>query len=63
MVKMRIVSYVLAQVALGRAREEARSISRIPGVKKAHAVMGPFDVIAFADLAPYPTSRCLGFRP
>lgn len=47
---MRIVSYVLVQLAPGRAREAARTISKIPGVKMAHAVTGPFDVIAFADL-------------
>jgi DNA-binding Lrp family transcriptional regulator len=51
MAKMPTISYVLAQVAPARATEAARSVSRIPGVKKAYAVMGPFDLIAFVDLA------------
>jgi DNA-binding Lrp family transcriptional regulator len=47
---MRIISYVLVQLAPGKAREAARTISKIPGVKMAHAVTGPFDVTVFADL-------------
>ncbi len=48
---LRIVSYVLMQLAPGKAREAARAISKIPGVKMAHAVTGPFDVIAFAEVS------------
>ncbi len=39
------------QLAPGKAREAARLISKIPGVKMAHAVTGPFDVIAFAEVS------------
>ena len=46
----RIVSYVLVQLAPGNAKVAADRISRIPGVKMAHAVTGPFDVIAFVDV-------------
>ncbi len=46
----RIVSYVLVQLAPGNAASIARAISKIPGVKMAHAVTGPFDVIAFVEV-------------
>jgi hypothetical protein len=39
------------QVAPGRAKDAAESISKIEGVKMAHAVTGPFDVIAYAEVA------------
>lgn len=38
------------QVAPGRAKDAAESISKIEGVKMAHAVTGPFDVIAYAEV-------------
>lgn len=47
---MRIVSYILMQLAPGKARSAAEAISKIGGVKMAHAVTGPFDVIAFAEV-------------
>jgi DNA-binding Lrp family transcriptional regulator len=46
----RIVSYVLVQLAPGNAGSIARKISRIPGVKMAHAVTGPFDIIAYVEV-------------
>ncbi len=46
----RIISYILVQLAPGRANKAAKAISSIPSVKMAHAVTGPFDVIAFADV-------------
>ena len=47
---MRIVSYVLMQLSPGKAKAAAVAISSIEGVKMAHAVTGPFDVIAFAEV-------------
>ena len=47
---MRITSYILVQLAPGKAKAAVRAISRIEGVKMAHAVTGPFDVIAFAEV-------------
>lgn len=47
---MRLTTYVLMQVAPGRAKEAAKAISKIEGVKMAHAVTGPFDVIAYAEV-------------
>ena len=47
---MRFFSYVLMQLAPGRAKTAAEAISKIEGVKMAHAVTGPFDVIAFVEV-------------
>jgi DNA-binding Lrp family transcriptional regulator len=38
------------QLAPGTTKTAAEAISRIKGVKMAHAVTGPFDVIAFVDV-------------
>jgi len=45
------VSYILMQLAPGTAKGAAEAISKIRGVKMAHAVTGPFDVIAFAEVS------------
>ncbi len=47
---MRITSYILVQLAPGKAKAAVGAISKIDGVKMAHAVTGPFDVIAFAEV-------------
>ena len=47
---MRIVSYILMELSPGKAKAAAEAISKIEGVKMAHAVTGPFDVIAFAEV-------------
>lgn len=48
---MRFSSYILMQLAPGTASTAAEKISKIEGVKMAHAVTGPFDVIAYAEVA------------
>ncbi len=48
--ELRIISYVLIQLSPGKAKAAAETISKIHGVKMAHAVTGPFDVIAFAEV-------------
>ncbi len=48
---LRIVSYILMQLSPGKAKAAAMAISKIEGVKMAHAVTGPFDVIAFAEVS------------
>ena len=45
------MSYILMQLAPGTAKGAAEAISKIEGVKMAHAVTGPFDVIAFAEVS------------
>jgi Lrp/AsnC ligand binding domain len=47
---MRLMTYVLMQVAPGKAKDAAEAISKISHVKMVHAVTGPFDVIAFAEV-------------
>ncbi len=47
---MRLVSYILVELAPGTAKRAAEAISKIKGVKTAHAVTGPFDVIAYAEV-------------
>jgi len=47
---LRLVSYILVELAPGTARKAAEAISKIEGVKMAHAVTGPFDVIAYAEV-------------
>jgi len=47
---MKFVSYILMQLSPGTAKTAAEQISKIQGVKMAHAVTGPFDVIAFAEV-------------
>ena len=47
---MRLVSYTLVELAPGTAKQAAEAISKIKGVKTAHAVTGPFDVIAYAEV-------------
>ena len=47
---MRLASYVLMQLAAGKAKTAAEAIAKIEGVKMSHAVTGPFDVIAFVEV-------------
>lgn len=47
---MKLVSYILIQLAPATTKTAARAISKIKGVKMAHAVTGPFDVIAFVEV-------------
>jgi DNA-binding Lrp family transcriptional regulator len=47
---LRLVSYILVELAPGTAKQAAEAISKIEGVKMAHAVTGPFDVIAYAEV-------------
>ena len=47
---LKLVSYILVQLAPGLSKTAAEAISKIEGVKMAHAVTGPFDLIAFAKV-------------
>jgi DNA-binding Lrp family transcriptional regulator len=47
---LKLVSYILIQLRPGTTKTAAEAISRIKGVKMAHAVTGPFDVIAFVEV-------------
>ena len=47
---MKLDSYVLIQLAPGTTNNAVESISKIKGVKMAHAVTGPFDAVAFVEV-------------
>ena len=44
---MAISAYIFIETTQGKARMIAREIAQIPGVKSAHTVTGPYDVITF----------------
>ena len=47
--KERIGAYVLIKIAPGKSRAISEQISRVEGVRTAHAVTGMFDIIAFVE--------------
>lgn len=44
---MAISAYIFIETTQGKARMIAREVAQIPGVKSAHTVTGPYDVITF----------------
>ncbi len=46
-----VEAYVLIQAEVGRSAEVARAVGKIPGVRFADEVIGPYDVIVRADAA------------
>lgn len=44
-----VSAYVLVQTNVGKAVEVVRAIAQIEGVKSAHDVTGPYDVIVLAE--------------
>lgn len=48
---MAVNAYVLIDVAPGKTKAAFQAISKIAGVKSAHAVTGPYDIIAFCEAA------------
>ncbi len=44
-------AYVLIQVEVGRSAEVAEAVGKIPGVRFADVVVGPYDVIVSAEAA------------
>lgn len=52
--RLRLVSYVLIQLAPGTTKTATEAISKIKGVRTAHAVTGPFDVIAYVEVPDLP---------
>lgn len=54
---MAVKAYVLISVTGEKAKNVAASLNKIPGVKDAHAVTGPHDVIAFVEA---PSLEALG---
>jgi DNA-binding Lrp family transcriptional regulator len=46
---MPISAYVFIECTAGAAKEVAREISKIQGVKKSNSTTGPYDVIALVE--------------
>ena len=46
---MAITAYIFIETTQGKARTIAREIGQIPGIKTAHTVTGPYDVITFVE--------------
>ena len=46
---MAIAAYIFIETTQGKARSIARDIAQIPGVKTAHSVTGPYDVITYVQ--------------
>ena len=46
---MAVFAYIFIETTQGKARMIAREIAQIPGIKTAHTVTGPYDVITFVE--------------
>ncbi len=46
---MTITAYIFIETTQGKARTIAQQTAQIPGVKTAHAVTGPYDVITYVE--------------
>ena len=46
---MAIAAYIFIETMQGKAKAIARQIGEIPGVKTAHTVTGPYDVITYVE--------------
>ncbi|MFN3477453.1 MAG: Lrp/AsnC family transcriptional regulator [Candidatus Methylomirabilales bacterium] len=46
---MTVSAYIFIEATPGKAKEVARQVGQVPGVKMAHAVTGAYDVIAFVE--------------
>ncbi len=46
---MPTTAYVLIEAASDKAKNALKAITKISGVKMAHAVTGPYDIIAFVE--------------
>lgn len=46
---MAIAAYIFIETTQGKAKMVSREVAKIAGVKIAHAVTGPYDVIAYVE--------------
>jgi DNA-binding Lrp family transcriptional regulator len=46
---MAVTAYIFIETTQGKAKMIAREIAQIPGVKTAHPVTGPYDVITYVQ--------------
>ncbi len=48
---MTVSAFIFLECAAGRAKDVAKQVAKISGVKLSYAVTGPHDVIAFVEAA------------
>jgi len=46
---MSVKAYVLIETSRGKHKEVEANLRKVPQVKNAHCVIGPYDVIAFVE--------------
>jgi DNA-binding Lrp family transcriptional regulator len=46
---MAISAYIFIETTQGRAKTIAREVAQISGVRTAHTVTGPYDVVAYVE--------------
>ena len=44
-----VQAYILVTAAIGKVRQVAKELKRIPNVKSVHVVTGSYDIIVFAE--------------
>lgn len=48
---MTISAYILIETSPGKTRGITKTVKKIKGVKMAHSVTGPFDIVVYAEVA------------
>lgn len=46
---MSVLAFIFLECTVGKAKDVARKVAKIPGVKLAHAVTGAYDVVALIE--------------
>ena len=44
-----VQAYILVTAAIGKVRQVAKELERLPMVKSVHIVTGPYDIVMFAE--------------
>ncbi len=47
---MPIAAYIFIETVQGKSKAVATEVSKIAGIKTAHTVTGPYDIITFAEV-------------
>jgi DNA-binding Lrp family transcriptional regulator len=45
-----VKAYILVTVAVGKVKQVAKELERVPNVKSVHVVMGTYSIIVFAEV-------------
>ncbi len=44
-----VQAYILVTAAIGKVKQVAKDVKRLPDVKDVHVVTGPYDIIVYVD--------------